>query len=113
MPSYNHIFGLCGSPQHSPLECPLKFEYPEFMQEYKYKMSMHRTMVAQTSPQEQSDECLISMLQEEVVWIQGMTCIIITFLVKLLVVILMRVRVIIPRAPCIFLVKYLVFGNMS
>ena len=40
---------LCKSPWHSPLECPLKFESPEFlqnnehiMQDYMYQMDMHQ-----------------------------------------------------------------------
>ncbi|PRQ43679.1 hypothetical protein RchiOBHm_Chr3g0471041 [Rosa chinensis] len=57
MSSCNEICALCNSPWHSPFECSLRFECPDFMQECEYKMGMYQeTFIPNAYPQEEAYE---------------------------------------------------------
>ncbi|KAM5584753.1 hypothetical protein ABKV19_004221 [Rosa sericea] len=72
MPCYNQACALCNSPWHSPFECSLRFEYPDFMREYEYKMGMYQeTFVPEAYPQEQAFEPRKPSLEEQLAQLEA------------------------------------------
>ncbi|XP_061991311.1 uncharacterized protein LOC133709549 [Rosa rugosa] len=72
MPCYNQACALCNSPWHSPFECSLRFEYPDFMREYEYKMGVYQEIfVPKAYPQEQAFEPRKLSLEEQLAQLEA------------------------------------------